>query len=90
LGNNSTFLTLFASFCLSAIAYQVAQNREVPVQKLEFDEFTITAGGSDDADDGDTEGIDWNQNSAFWCVTHPDICDYAVTDGGEEQGGYEC
>lgn len=104
MGNNSTFLTLITSFCLSAIAYQGAQPREVPVQKMEFEErviegrveflefedYVITAGGSDEVDDGDTKGIDWDQNYAFWCATHPDECDDAVVDGGEEQGGYEC
>lgn len=104
MGNNSTFLTLIASFCLSAIAYQGAKPREVPVQEIEFkemviqpriesyefDEYVITAGGSDDADDGDGKGIDWDQNYVFWCATHPDECDDVVIDDGEDEGGYEC
>ena len=34
--SNSTFLTLIASFCLSAVAYNVAKPVEVPVQHIEF------------------------------------------------------
>jgi hypothetical protein len=41
LRSNSTFLTLIASFCLSAVAYNVAQPVEVPVQHLEFDDYVI-------------------------------------------------
>ena len=39
--SNSSFLTLVASFCLSAIAYSAAQPIDVPVQVLEFDEMVI-------------------------------------------------
>ena len=34
--SNNSFLTLIASFCLSAVAYNVAQPVEVPVQHIEF------------------------------------------------------
>ena len=39
--SNNTFLTLIASFCLSAVAYNVAQPVEIPVQHLEFDDYEI-------------------------------------------------
>ena len=39
--SNNSFLTLIASFCLSAVAYNVAQPVEVPVQHLEFDDYVI-------------------------------------------------
>tara|TARA_A100000164_G_scaffold104441_1_gene91669 strand:- start:388 stop:687 length:300 start_codon:yes stop_codon:yes gene_type:complete len=93
----STFLTLIGSFCLSAIAYDAAQPREVPVQHLEFEEHIIQPGmqyysfgemvviaQADDADDGDSEGIDWDQNSDFWCLTHPDECDVDLLTDEEE------
>jgi pyruvate/2-oxoacid:ferredoxin oxidoreductase alpha subunit len=41
LRSNNSFLTLVASFCLSAVAYNVAQPVEVPVQHLEFDDYVI-------------------------------------------------
>ena len=39
--SNNSFLALIASFCLSAVAYNVAQPVEVPVQHLEFDDYEI-------------------------------------------------
>ena len=39
--SNNSFLTLIASFCLSAVAYNVAQPVEIPVQHLEFDDYVI-------------------------------------------------
>jgi len=41
LRSNNSFLTLIASFCLSAVAYNVAQPVEVPVQHYEFDDYVI-------------------------------------------------
>jgi hypothetical protein len=41
LRNNSTFLVLVASFCLSAVAYTAAQPHEVPVDYIEFEEMII-------------------------------------------------
>jgi len=41
LRSNNSFPTLIASFCLSAVAYNVAQPVEVPVQRLEFDDYVI-------------------------------------------------
>tara|TARA_B100001063_G_C16734490_1_gene541201 strand:- start:18 stop:404 length:387 start_codon:yes stop_codon:yes gene_type:complete len=41
LRSNNSFLTLIASFCLSAIAYNVAQPVEIPVQHLEFEPHVI-------------------------------------------------
>ncbi len=93
----STFLTLIGSFCLSAIAYDAAQPREVPVQHYEFEEYIIQPdihyynygeplmiAQADDADDGDSDGIDWDQNSDFWCLTHPDECDVDLLTDEEE------
>ena len=81
--SNSTFLTLIASFCLSAVAYNVAQPVEVPVQHLEFDDYEIKGrlpvvemeeyeiiAQADEADDGDGENIDWMNDN--WCLIHPD------------------
>ena len=85
--SNSTFLTLIASFCLSAVAYNVAKPVEVPVQHLEFDDYEIKGrlpvvemeeyeiiAQADEADDGDGENIDWMNDN--WCLIHPDdvIC----------------
>lgn len=39
--SNKTFITLIASFCLSAIAYSVAHADDVLVQHLEFEEMII-------------------------------------------------
>ena len=39
--SNNSFLTLIASFCLSAVAYNVAQAEEIPVQHLEFEPHVI-------------------------------------------------
>ena len=39
--SNSAFLTLVVSFCLSAVAYNVAKPVELPVQRLEFEEMII-------------------------------------------------
>ena len=39
--SNNSFLTLIASFCLSAVAYNVAQPVKIPVQHLEFDDYEI-------------------------------------------------
>ena len=39
--SNNSFLTLIASFCLSAVAYNVAQPVEIPVQHLEFEPHVI-------------------------------------------------
>tara|TARA_Y200000002_G_scaffold382608_1_gene400304 strand:- start:1086 stop:1385 length:300 start_codon:yes stop_codon:yes gene_type:complete len=93
----SIFLTLIGSFCLSAIAYDAAQPREVPVQHYEFEEHIIQPAiqyydfdeiiilaQADDADDGDSDGIDWDQNSDFWCLTHPDECDIELLTEEEE------
>ena len=93
----STFLTLIGSFCLSAIAYDAAQPRKVPVQHLEFEERIIQPGiqyysfgemvviaQDDDVDDGDSDGIDWDQNNDFWCLTHPDECDVDLLTDEEE------
>ena len=42
LRSNNSFLTLIASFCLSAVAYNVAQPVEIPVQHIEFfDDYEI-------------------------------------------------
>jgi len=102
LRNNSTFLVLVASFCLSAIAYQAAQPVYIPVQHMEFDEIIIKpdmevlefedyliVAQADDADDGDTDGIDWDQHDAFWCVTHPDECNDVVIDTVDDED-YGC
>ncbi len=93
----STFLTLLGSFCLSAVAYDAAQPREVPVQHLEFEEYIIQPdihyynygeqlmiAQADDADDGDSDGIDWDQHRDFWCLTHPDECDVDLLTDEEE------
>ena len=92
-----TLLTLIGSFCLSAIAYDAAQPREVPVQHYVFEEYIIQPdiqyynfdeiiilAQNDDADDGDSDGIDWDQNSDFWCLTHPDECDVDLLTDEEE------
>ena len=40
--SNNSFLTLIASFCLSAVAYNVSRPVEVPVQHIEFfDDYVI-------------------------------------------------
>ena len=40
--SNNSFLTLVASFCLSAVAYNVSRPVEVPVQHIEFfDDYEI-------------------------------------------------
>ena len=39
--SNNTFLTLATSFCLSAVAYNVARPVEIPVQHLEFEPHVI-------------------------------------------------
>lgn len=93
----STLLTLISSFCLSAIAYDAAQPREVPVQHYEFEEHIIQPGvqyysfgelvviaQADDADDGDGDNID--MMNANWCLIHPDKCNNK-DDDDEEQGG---
>jgi hypothetical protein len=41
LRSNNTFLTLIASFCLSAVAYNAAQPVDAPVQHMEFDDYVI-------------------------------------------------
>ena len=96
--SNNTFLTLIASFCLSTVAYIVAQPDEVPVQHYEFDDYVIQPrietyefdeyeiiAQADEADDGDGANID--MMNANWCLIHPDdvICqDDDVED--EEEG----
>ena len=94
----STFLTLIASFCLSTVAYIVAQPDEVPVQHYEFDDYVIEGyidviefdeyeiiAQADEADDGDGENID--MMNANWCLIHPDdvICQ-DVDEEDEEEG----
>lgn len=39
-------------------------------------------------DNGDTKGIDWDQNYAFWCATHPDdvICQSSEDFDEDEEG----
>ena len=96
--SNSTFLALIASFCLSTVAYIVAQPDEVPVQHYEFDDFVIEGyidviefgeheviAQADEADDGDGANID--MMNANWCLIHPDdvICQ-DVDEEDEEEG----
>jgi len=97
LRNNSTFLVLVASFCLSAIAYQAAQPKmshghdvkslvkEVIATRVVMSMLVSQKADekkSDDADDGDGENIDMmNEN---WCLIHVDD---PVCQGGEDQGG---
>lgn len=97
--SNSTFLTLIASFCLSAVAYNAAQPVDVPVQHYEFDDYVIEGyidviefddyvivAQADEADDGDGENIDMmNEN---WCLIHPDdvICQDDDQGGDDEEG----
>ena len=93
--SNRTFLTLIASFCLSAIAYQSAKPVDVPVQHLEFDEYVIEGfvdviefdeyviiAQADEADDGDGANID--AMNAHWCDIWPDKCN---DQDDEDQGG---
>lgn len=97
--SNSTFLTLIASFCLSAVAYNAAQPVDVPVQHYEFDDYVIEGyidviefddyvivAQADDADDGDGENID--MMNANWCLIHPDdvICQDDDQGGDDEEG----
>ena len=92
--SNNTFLTLIASFCLSTVAYIVAQPDEVPVQHYEFDDYVIQPrietyefdeyeiiAQADEADDGDGANID--MMNANWCLIHPD--DVICQDAGEEE-----
>lgn len=39
--NISTLVTLLASFCLSTVAYIVAQPDYIPVQHIEFDDYYV-------------------------------------------------
>ena len=102
--NNSTFLVLVASFCLSAIMYQAAQPKktygndvkslvkEVIATRVKLTTLVSQKSDekkSDDADDGDTKGIDWDQRDAFWCATHPDECEDIVIDTIENED-YGC
>ena len=95
--SNNSFLTLIASFCLSAVAYNVAQPVEVPVQHLEFDDYVIqprveeiifddyvVVAQADEADDGDGANID--MMNANWCLIHPDdvICQEDKGEDDEE------
>lgn len=95
-----TLLVLAASFVLSAFAFIDANSRdEVPVQviwmdefeitprveTLEFDDYVIVAQADDDADDGDTDGIDWRRNEEFWCATHPEACEVDLLDVDEDE-----
>ena len=95
--SNNSFLTLIASFCLSAVAYNVAQPVEVPVQHLEFDDYVIqprveeiifddyvVVAQEDEADDGDGANID--MMNAHWCDIHPDdvICQEDKGEDDEE------
>jgi hypothetical protein len=104
LRNNSTFLVLVTSFCLSAIAYQAAQPKkshghdvkslvkEVIAARVVMSMMVSQDADekkSNDADDGDTDGIDWDQHDAFWCVTHPDECDDVVIDTVDDED-YGC
>ena len=97
--SNSTFLTLIASFCLSAVAYNAAQPVDVPVQHIEFDDYVIEGyidviefdeyeiiAQADEADDGDGENID--MMNANWCLIHPDdvICQDDDQGGDDEEG----
>ena len=92
--SNSTFLTLIASFCLSTVAYIVAQPDEVPVQHYEFDDYVIQPrietyefdeyeiiAQADEADDGD--GVNIDMMNANWCLIHPD--DVICQDADEEE-----
>ena len=95
--SNSSFLTLLVSFCLSAVAYNVAQPIEIPVQHIEFDDYEIQPrveviefeeyviiAQVDEVDDGDGENID--MMNANWCLIHPDdvICQDADVEDEEE------
>ena len=95
--SNNSFLTLIASFCLSTVAYIVAQPDEVPVQHYEFDDYVIQPrietyefdeyeiiAQADEADDGDGANID--MMNANWCLIHPDdvICQGADEEDEEE------
>ena len=97
--SNSTFLTLIASFCLSAVAYNAAQPVEVPVQHYEFDDYEIKGrlpvveteeyeiiAQADEEDDGDGANID--MMNANWCLIHPDdvICQDVDQGGDDEEG----
>jgi hypothetical protein len=52
---------------------------------LEFDDYVIVAQADDDADDGDTDGIDWRRNEEFWCATHPEACEVDLLDVDEDE-----
>ena len=95
--SNNSFLTLIASFCLSAVAYNVAQPVKIPVQHIEFDDYVIQPrveviefeeyviiAQADEVDDGDGENID--MMNANWCLIHPDdvICQGADVEDEEE------
>ena len=95
--SNSTFLTLIASFCLSAVAYNAAQPVEVPVQHYEFDDYEIKGrlpvveteeheiiAQADEEDDGDGANID--MMNANWCLIHPDDVICQDVDEEEEEG----
>ena len=97
--SNNTFLTLIASFCLSAIAYSAAQPVDVPVQHMEFEDYMIQpdmeviefddyviVAQADPSDDGDGENIDFM--NANWCQIWPDheAC-VNIVEGGETAGG---
>ena len=95
--SNNSFLALIASFCLSTVAYIVAQPDDVPVQELVFDdeeisdvivmdEYVVVVSQVDPSDDGDGENIDMmNKN---WCLIHPDdvICQDEDQGGDDEEG----
>jgi len=97
LRSNSSFLTLLVSFCLSAVAYNVAQPIEIPVQHIEFDDYEIQPrveviefeeyviiAQAEEVDDGDGANID--MMNANWCLIHPDdvICQDADVEDEEE------
>lgn len=87
--SNNTFLTLIASFCLSAVAYNAARPVDVPVQHMEFDEIMIQPDMEviefDDyvivAQEGERDILD---DPGAWCFIHPDD---VICQDGEDQAG---
>lgn len=98
--SNNSFLTLIASFCLSAVAYNVAHADDIDVTKITKEVISARTAlkalyqtssnvkiitQADEADDGDGANID--MMNANWCLIHPDdvICQDA-TEEDEVEG----
>ena len=93
--SNNSFLTLIASFCLSAVAYNVAHADDIDVTKITKEVISARTAlkalyqtssnvkiitQADEADDGDGANID--MMNANWCLIHPD--DVICQDAAEE------